>query len=36
MHARNTREIDGLMRNENSQATMIMMGARTPSRMIME
>ena len=36
MQARNTREIDGLMRNEKIQATTIMIGARTPIRMIME
>ena len=36
MHARNTKEMDGLMRNEKIHATIIMIGARTPRRMIME
>ena len=36
MQARNTKEMDGLMRNEKIQATIIMIGARTPMRIIME
>ena len=35
MQARNTKEIDGLMRNEKIHATTTMIGARTPMRIIM-
>ena len=34
MQARNTREIDGEMRNAKIQATITMIGARTPMRII--
>ena len=34
MQARNTSEMDGEMRNEKIQATITMIGARTPSRII--
>ena len=36
MQARNTKEMDGLMRKEKTHATITMIGARTPMRMIIE